>query len=423
MSLRDERVPRRLENHRTNGGGPPPARPWLPAGSRYPTLEPPPSAPAHPPRPLSTPPPRRRGGECTPRLVVGSSRSPGERRARSLAPTSEARHWKRKAGRSRLFFWRRVLGLGARERSAETTRARRPSARERRRDVRVGALARLVRQARVLHGPDGVVGGEGAREGHAESTAERAIERLGCADDRRGSSPRSDNAKTIESFLQDARNAVGIGSPGAGSQGYSPGWAPAPARSRRPRRDREAPSGLGPSPRPSGAHRESRGVVHDAAVERASARGHARAKHQGARLPGDARGVLRRNSRRGCFRPSRATYGASGRTRRRMRNRPRARARARGARAVRPKRGPRFAFRGEEPGRQPRGRHESAADVRAVRVVRRDERRSQRRDVRRRVFARARRVLDSVPRGGARAGPDTRRRRSRRSRSRHRREG
>lgn len=37
-----------------------------------------------------------------------------------------------------------------------------------------------------------------------------------------GSSPRTDNAKTIESFLQDARNAVGLGSPGAGSPGVSP---------------------------------------------------------------------------------------------------------------------------------------------------------------------------------------------------------
>ena len=37
-----------------------------------------------------------------------------------------------------------------------------------------------------------------------------------------GSSPRTDNAKTIESFLQDARNAVGLGSPGAGSPGFSP---------------------------------------------------------------------------------------------------------------------------------------------------------------------------------------------------------
>jgi hypothetical protein len=37
-----------------------------------------------------------------------------------------------------------------------------------------------------------------------------------------GSSPGTDNAKTIESFLQDARNAVGIGSPGAASPGVSP---------------------------------------------------------------------------------------------------------------------------------------------------------------------------------------------------------
>ena len=37
-----------------------------------------------------------------------------------------------------------------------------------------------------------------------------------------GSSPGAGNAKTIEAFLQDARNAVGMGSPGAGSPGYSP---------------------------------------------------------------------------------------------------------------------------------------------------------------------------------------------------------
>ena len=37
-----------------------------------------------------------------------------------------------------------------------------------------------------------------------------------------GSSPGTENAKTIESFLQDARNAVGIGSPGAASPGISP---------------------------------------------------------------------------------------------------------------------------------------------------------------------------------------------------------
>lgn len=37
-----------------------------------------------------------------------------------------------------------------------------------------------------------------------------------------GSSPGTENAKTIESFLQDARNAVGIGSPGAASPGVSP---------------------------------------------------------------------------------------------------------------------------------------------------------------------------------------------------------
>ena len=86
----------------------------------------------------------------------------------------------------------------------------------------------------------------------------------------------------------------------------------------------------------------------------------------------------------------------------------RARALARAAHARFDPRVDPAAFRGEEPGRQPRGRRESAADVRAVRVVRRDERRCQRRDVRRRVFARRAASLTQFRRAALMPGPDTR---------------
>ena len=156
--------------------------------------------------------------------------------------------------------------------------------------------------------------------------------------------------------------------------------------------------------RPSGAHRESRGVVHDAAVERASARGHG--SREAARRPAP-RGRPRAFSagtRASSSMLSRAHSGASGIVRGGgCTNGPRARASRARARAVRPARGPRFAFRGEEPGRQPRGRHESC-----------------RRSGRPRcsagraapasgatfgdVFSRERRGPCAVPRGGAHAG-------------------
>ena len=91
-----------------------------------------------------------------------------------------------------------------------------------------------------------------------------------------GSSPRSDNAKTIESFLQDARNAVGIGSPGAGSQGYSPRVGS------RSRSRAQSPS----SPGPRGAER-SRSVSPGRAERTANRAASSTTLRWNAPLPGD----------------------------------------------------------------------------------------------------------------------------------------
>ena len=115
-----------------------------------------------------------------------------------------------------------------------------------------------------------------------------------------GSSPRSDNAKTIESFLQDARNAVGIGSPGAGSPGYSPRMG---SRAQSP-----------PSPGPRGAERSR--SVSPGRPERTANRAASSTKLRwNAPLPGDtlARGAKAPGSPGTPAVFSAGTLGADGR--------------------------------------------------------------------------------------------------------------
>ena len=244
--------PCRYTAPRASAGRPPLRRRWrlrLP----LPPSPPPPSAPAHPPRPLDAS-ARRRVARRTPRLLVAHL-APGERRARSLAPTAR-RGAQRLGATSRLFFG---VGFSPERASALGRDDARPEALRASVDAMSASGPRARRSARPFRllppASSAVKEPPKATRARQPSARSNASARAGARPQLGASASSVGQREAIASTSKAAPVADWLGR--RAGEPRRLGRRPARAR-RRPRRDRARRAAV--RPRPSGARAESRRV-------------------------------------------------------------------------------------------------------------------------------------------------------------------